>query len=283
MLIAQLTDLHLRPRGQPAYRVSETNMLVERAFETLAALRPAPDVVLITGDLTDNGQSAEYEVLQTLLVRLPMPVLMIPGNHDRRDVMRTVLGTRLPVPAQSEFLQFVIDDGPVRLIGLDSLIPGASASAGALCAARLAFLEDALAFAPERPTVVFVHHPPFDCGIGHMDEIRLIEGAAELETILSRHRQVQRLLCGHVHRSIVTRFGGTIASVAPSVAHQVAFDFRNGRPGGLVLEPPAFQLHWWSDDRIVSHTVYVERYPGPFPFVLDPSYPGGPIGAEPDA
>ncbi len=281
MLIAQLTDLHLRPRGQPAYRVSETNMLVERAFDALAALRPAPDVVLITGDLTDNGQRAEYEVLQTLLGRLPMPVFMIPGNHDRRDMMRAVVGTGRPGQPHPDFLHFAVEDWPVRLIGLDSLIPGASA--GALCPARLAFLDDALCSAPTRPTIVFVHHPPFDCGIDHMDAIRLIEGAAELDSILSRHPQVQRLLCGHVHRSVVTRFGGTIASIAPSVAHQVAFDFRNKRQGGLVFEPPAFDLHWWSNDRIVSHTVYVERHPGPFPFVLDASYPGGPPDLEPDA
>ena len=89
------------------------------------------------------------------------------------------------------------------------------------------------------------------------------------------HGGVERILCGHHHRAIAALFGGTIASVAPSVAHQVAFDLREEHEGALVLEPPAFQLHRYTPGfGIVSHTVYVERFDGPYPFVLDANYPG---------
>jgi 3',5'-cyclic-AMP phosphodiesterase len=274
MLIAQFTDLHLRPRGKAAYRVSETNMFAERAFATLAALRPAPDVVLITGDLTDCGLPEEYDILRALLARLSMPVFVVPGNHDRRENMRAALAGHMPNCDDPEYLHYVVDDFPVRLIGLDTILPGKSA--GALCGPRLAFLDSALAAAPEKPTLVFMHHPPFITGVDHMDALRLGEGAEAFAEILGRHAQVQNVLCGHVHRKIVTRVGHAICSAAPSVGHQVAFDFLNGAAGGLVFEPPAFDLHWRLDEAngIVSHTVYVERFPGPFPFALDPAYPG---------
>ena len=274
MLIAQITDLHLRPRAMPAYRVSETNMFAERALATIAALRPSPDLVLISGDLTDCGLPEEYEILNGLLARLPMPVFVVPGNHDRRESMRKALSGRMASLADPEFIQYAVEDFPIRLVGLDTVIPGKSA--GALCARRLEFLDRTLAGAPDKPTLVFMHHPPFVTGVDHMDAIRLLDGAEVFTDILMRHPQVTNVLCGHVHRKIVTRIGHAICSTAPSVGHQVAFDFLNGAAGGLVFEPPAFDLHWRrsEDAPLVSHTVYVERFPGPYPFALDPAYPG---------
>jgi Icc protein len=273
MLIAQITDLHVRPPGLSSNRVVETNMMTERAIDAVIALRPRPDVVLITGDLTDCGLVEEYEQLKKMLQRLDLPAFVIPGNHDRRENLRRVLAEYRGVTEHPEFVQFVVDDFPVRLIGLDTLVPGKGE--GALCPRRLGFLEGALARERDKPTVIFMHHPPFECGIGHMDRIRLLEGAQRLAEIVRPCRNVERILCGHHHRAIEARFAGTIASISPSVAHQVVFDLTEGGPAALVLEPPAYQLHRYRPETgIVSHTVYVERYPGPFPFVLGPDYPG---------
>jgi 3',5'-cyclic-AMP phosphodiesterase len=272
MLIAQVSDLHVRPRGRPAYRVAETNMLVERAVEALAALQPRPDVVLVSGDLTDCGLPEEYALLRGLLSRLPIPLFVVPGNHDRRETLRAGLPAAW-LPGADDFVQYVVDDWPVRLIALDTLVPGASH--GALCPARLAFLREALAAGRGRPTVIVMHHPPFDCGMEAMDRIRLLDGEEEFRAIVSGHPEVERVLCGHHHRPIQARYAGTLAMVAPGVAHQVALDLVPGREGGLVLEPPAFQLHRYTPETgLVSHMAYVERYPGPYPFVLDPDYPG---------
>ncbi|MFE1602390.1 phosphodiesterase [Methylobacterium sp. ID0610] len=273
MLIAQITDLHVRPRGLPAYRVSETTMLAERAIDALIALQPRPDVVLVTGDLADCGLSEEYALLRGLLGRLPIPVFVVPGNHDRREALRAGLPAAWLPEAAEDFVQYVVEDWPVRLIALDTLVPGASH--GALCERRLAFLEEALATGGDRPTVVFMHHPPFACGMEDMDRIRLLDGEARFRAIIDGHRNVERILCGHHHRPIQVRYAGTIAQVAPGVTHQVALDLTSGRESGLVLEPPAFQLHRYAPETgLVSHMAYVERYPGPFPFVLDADYPG---------
>jgi len=272
VLIAQITDLHVRPLGLPAYRVAETNMMTERAVDALVALRPRPDLVLITGDLTDCGLIEEYQQLKAVLGRLDLPVFMVPGNHDRRQNLRQVFADHPKVVEDGDFVQFVVDDYPVRLIGLDTVIEGKGE--GALCPRRLGFLDRALAAETDKPTIIFMHHPPFACGIPHMDRMRLIAGADRMAEIVSRHHNVKRILCGHVHRPIQTLFAGTLASIAPGVAHQVAFDLTE-HAGALVLEPPAYQLHLYRPDSgIVSHTAYVERFAGPFPFVLDATYRG---------
>jgi 3',5'-cyclic-AMP phosphodiesterase len=273
MLICQLTDLHVRPAGKPANRLSETNMFTERAFRAVARLNPSPDVVVITGDLTDCGRDEKYANLNRLLRKfLPMPVFVIPGNHDRRGNLRAGLKHLPGVAVDPHYVQYTVDEYPVRLVMLDTLVPGAGH--GELGPEQLEFLDRALAAAPDKPTIVGMHHPPFACGIAHMDRINL-RNIPEFAAIIGRHRQVERIICGHHHRPIVARLAHAIASIAPSVAHQVEMTLNPHDSGAFNFEPPAFQLHrWTAADGIVSHTVYVEDFPGPYPFINDPDYPG---------
>lgn len=273
MLICQLTDLHVRPVGQAANRVCETNMLTERALRAVARFTPAPDVVVITGDLTECGLDAEYANLAAMLRRwLPMPVYVMPGNHDRRGNFREGLKHLPGVTADRHYVQYAIDEHPVRLVMLDTLVPGAGH--GELNAEQLQFLDLTLAAMPDKPTIVAMHHPPFVCGIAHMDRINL-RNAAEFTAIIARHRQVERIICGHHHRPIMTRLAHAIASISPSVAHQVELTLHPHDQGAFNFEPPAFQLHRWTpSDGIVTHTVYVGDFAGPFPFITDPQYPG---------
>jgi 3',5'-cyclic-AMP phosphodiesterase len=273
MLICQLTDLHVRPVGRAANRVSDTNMFTERAFRAVSRLNPKPDVVVITGDLTECGLDAEYSQLNHLLRRfLPLPVFVIPGNHDRRGNLRAGLKHLTGVAADPLYVQYAVEDHPVRLVMLDTLVPGAGH--GELRFDQLEFLDRTLAAAPDKPTIIGMHHPPFVCGIAHMDRINL-RNTPEFTAIVARHRQVERIICGHHHRPIVARVAHAIASISPSVAHQVELSLDPHDTGAFVFEPPAFQLHrWTAADGVVSHTVYVEDFPGPYPFVNDPDYPG---------
>ena len=272
MILVQLTDLHVRPRREPAYRVAETNMLTERALRAVRDLKWKPDAVVISGDLTDNGLASEYAVLSEMLGRLiKVPVYVVPGNHDRRDVLKEKLGHLPGVLSDSRFVQYAVDDHEIRLVMLDTVIPGSGA--GELCAMRLAWLDDTLAAEPNKPTIVVMHHPPFACGIQHMDRIAL-RNPAEFAAVIARHPQVKRILCGHHHRPINAAVAHTIASIGPSVAHQVEFELDDD-PGYWNLEPAAYQiLVTMPGDGVIAHTVYVENFPGPFPFVLDPDYPG---------
>ena len=271
MLIAQMSDLHIRPRGLLAYGVSETNLFAEHAVHALLRLDPRPDCVIVTGDLTDCGLDEEYALIRELFDRLPMPVYAVPGNHDRREAFRRAFAADRYLP-EGGFLNFAVSCGPVRIIGLDSLVTGSSH--GDLAPETLAFLETALAEAPEAPTLVMLHHPPFETGIGHKDRTSLQAGVSALERLLAANRQVQRLLCGHVHRSIQTMFAGTLCQIAPSVGHQVRLDLRAEAPSCFMLEPPGFLLHRFDGAGLVSHVAMVDRAPGPFPFTLPDDYPG---------
>ncbi|HTU55401.1 MAG TPA: phosphodiesterase [Acetobacteraceae bacterium] len=275
MLLVQLTDLHVCPVGVAANRVVETNTLVERALRMVSRMRPAPDAVILSGDLAENGLIAEYEVLAGLLGRyLDCPIYAVPGNHDRRENFRAVLGHLPGITSDPAFVQYAVETHPVRLVMLDTLVPGGAY--GRLDAGQLAWLDRTLAAEGAKPTIVVMHHPPFDCGIAHMDRIKL-EDAVAFAAIIARHPQVRRILCGHVHRPVTTSVGHAIASISPSVAHQVVLDLDPEGPSALVLEPPAFQVHQVNGTgEIVSHTAYVETYPGPFPFVLSAEYPGNP-------
>ena len=139
-----------------------------------------------TGDLVDAGTEAEYAYLRALLAPLDMPVYVIPGNHDARDALRSAFADDGYLPAKGPFLQYAIEDFPVRILALDTLVPGAPG--GRLCAERLAWLEARLAEAPQRPTVILMHHPPFETGILHMDAMNCAGGEA-LGQVIARHPQ----------------------------------------------------------------------------------------------
>ena len=139
-------------------------------------------------------------------------------------------------------------------------------SHGELCADRLGWLAARLAEQPGRPTLVLMHHPPFVTGIEHMDAIGLLAGAPELEQIVARYPNVERVLCGHLHRTIFRRFGGTIASTCPGTAHQLALELGERPTLQYIMEPPGYQLHWWHDDALVTHHAVIGEYPGPYPF-----------------
>jgi 3',5'-cyclic AMP phosphodiesterase CpdA len=273
MFLCQISDLHIKAPGKLAYGVVDTALMLQHCVARILALPQAPDLVLATGDLVDGGRADEYARLRELLAPLPMPWYLMPGNHDAREPLLEVFPDHRYLRQMDGFLQFVIDAHPLRVVALDTLVPGAAG--GALCPRRLAWLEHALAQST-RPTVVALHHPPFMTGIAHMDRLGLErDSIAALARVIGDHPQVERVIAGHLHRPIHTRFAGTIASTCPSPAHQVALDLADDATGAFVLEPPAFQMHLWSAGRLVTHTVYVDDFPGPYPFRGDLPGPYG--------
>jgi 3',5'-cyclic-AMP phosphodiesterase len=257
MLIAQITDTHIKPEGVLAYRRVDTASFLARAVDHILHLDPRPDAVLATGDLVDAGEEAEYERLRRLLAPLPMPVYLIPGNHDDRVGIRRVFADHGYLPREG-FIQYVVEGGPLRMVALDTLRPGSSG--GVMDAERIAWVDARLAEAPTTPTLIFMHHPPFKTGIPYMDTIGL-DGADAFADVVRRHPQVERVVCGHLHRSIQARWAGTVAMTAPSTAHQVAFDVREDAELGFTLEPPGYALHLWREGLgLVSHVATVGEY-----------------------
>jgi 3',5'-cyclic AMP phosphodiesterase CpdA len=253
MLIAHLTDCHVvEPGALVADRV-DTAAALRRAVAVIRTMEPRPEVVLATGDLVNDGRPGQYDHLMALLEPLDQPVLPIPGNHDVRSEVRA----RFPVVPDGPDdapVDYVVDDHPVRLIGLDTSIVGSHA--GRLSDRQLAWLDERLGEAPERPTLLFQHHPPFRSGIAHMDAMGL-DGIERLASVLVRYRNVEAVVCGHLHRAIQARFAGTIASCWPSTGAQLALQLTDG-PIRYTSEPAAVALHRWDPaGGFTSHLVPV--------------------------
>jgi 3',5'-cyclic AMP phosphodiesterase CpdA len=267
-ILVQLTDLHIREPGRLAYRRVDTSRYFRAVVDSVLALNQRPHAVVISGDLTDFGRPVEYASLQQQIAPLEaarLPVYLMPGNHDDRDELRR----SFPAHAYlfgGAVVQFAVDIGPLRLLALDTCVPGRSE--GALDRERLAWLQAQLDASADRPVVIAMHHPPFQTLIGHMDKIGLLAGAAELEALVARHPNVERILCGHLHRAIDVRFGGTIASTAPGPAHQVCLDLDPDAVSAWTLEPPSFRVHAWNprERRLVTHLAASGAFEGPYPF-----------------
>ena len=256
MLLAQMSDLHLC--AKPLQGTVYTGGFFKKAVASVLAFSPRPDAVVLTGDLVERGSVDEYLQLRAALAPLSavMPVHLQVGNHDDRAALRAVFGVVAGEQA-SPFHQYAVEVGQGRLVVCDTVEPGHAW--GSLCAERLDWLDRTLAQAPDRPTVVAFHHPPFATGIGFMDRLGLRSGADECAAILARHQQVQRVICGHVHRALVVPFAGKIAMTAPSVAHQIPVAFDPQTPEAFVFEPPGWLLHRWDGSVMQSYVMPVER------------------------
>ena len=256
MLIAQISDFHVRAHGAESTFGIDNNANLSAAVAMLNHLDPAPDVVIGTGDLVNRGRPEEYLALRDLLAPLDAPIYLIPGNHDTARYLRETFSDHDYLASEGEFLSYVVDRYPLRLIGVDSTLP--DAHNGAVCSERLAWLRSKLEEAPERPTLLFMHHPPFKTGIWWMDGIGIVEGVSELRDLLNAHPQVQRIVCGHLHRAVQANLGRTPVSVCPSTSYQVCLDTLPESPPKFIAEPPALQLHNWTGEVLVSHTAYID-------------------------
>ena len=265
VLIAQISDLHIKRPGSLAYGRVDTAAALERCVAALNEFAPKPDLVVISGDLADTPAAEEYQHLQRLLAQLKLPFVCIPGNHDSREMMRAAFPQDFAFPSGA--LNQRVGAGGLDLVLLDSSVPGKPH--GELDAPTLQWLEATLASSPDRPALLFLHHPPFKAGIWHMDRQNLFN-AGELAPIVRRHPRVQLIATGHVHRATLTMFAGVPTTICPAPNHAVDLDLAKLREPSFKVEPPAFHLHAWFPGEgfgsVVTHQVPIGEFDGPHPF-----------------
>ena len=245
-----LTDTHFVARGRRIYGLDPAERL-QAAIETINRTHRDIAFVIVTGDLAHWGEDAAYDNLAAVLGGLDAPTILMMGNHDKRAAFaRYFPGVATDADGFYQSLQ-VFDAATV--ITLDTLNEAAPNHEGLLCAARLAFLEQALASAPlDRPLLLFQHHPPFDTGLRYMDTIRLANPGQQLE-VFARTRKPDYLFMGHLHRPIAGVWQGIPFHIQRALAHQVAFDLETEGhiPGSH--EPPDYSLVTVADGQIVIH------------------------------
>lgn len=253
MLIAQVTDIHI---GFDRNNPDEPN---RRRFATVlerfAEGRLPPDLLLLTGDLTEHGDVASYEAVAAMVAQSPFPVLPIPGNHDDRQALSAAFPD-MPMP--DGFINYGVDCNGLRVVMLDTIEAGRQG--GAFCETRAEWLRTELAAHAEQPVLIAMHHPPVASGIAWMDPDPAEPWIARFAEAISGHRNIKAIVCGHVHRSITTTFAQVPLIVCASTAPAVALDFKaidplraDGR-AMIVDKPPGYMLHRWDGATLVSHS-----------------------------
>jgi Icc protein len=236
-LIAQLSDPHVRVPEEHGSADA-----LARAVAAVLQLETLPNAVLVTGDLAEHADAAEYERVRELLAPLPMPVHVLPGNHDDPLAMRE----HFPLDGDGPY-QYAARCGALRLVVCDSSRRGRDD--GEL---DLDWLEAQLA-AEDAPTIVAMHHPPLLTGIGGLDAIGLPTAQrAALAELLARSPHVRRVAAGHVHRGAFGALGGCGVVACPSTNLQARLQI--GTEGFEIGDdPPAFAVHALVDGELVSH------------------------------
>lgn len=234
-ILAQISDLHIRT-DDDGVSVRQLRAAMAQAQDYRA------EALLLTGDLSNDERSEEYAALAEALTDAPAPVYVLPGNHDDRQHIRAVLGARyLP---QHGPLSYTIEDFPLRVVMVDQIVPGETY--GEFTSAQAEWLEAALSAAPQRPTIVALHHPPFPTHDILFDTIALRRQDLFAQ-VIARHRQVIRIVCGHHHRTIVGQVAHAPIVVAPSTswAYGLAIH-RHQQIAPRTAEQPGWMLHVWT-------------------------------------
>ncbi|MDQ0569983.1 Icc protein [Variovorax paradoxus] len=263
MLIAQLSDPHIRPEGVLYQGVADSNRMFSEALAHVHALDRRPDLLLITGDLVDEGRPEEYAMVRELLSASLIPFLVIPGNHDHRENFRAAFHDHPYLPADGA-LHWCIDDHPVRFIGLDSCPTGKHH--GHIDAQGLAWLARVLAQDTSKPTLLMLHHPPFMSGIPYMDMYRYME-VQQLEGVVRAAPNIELVLCGHVHRTMLRRWAGTIVCSCPSTTTEIDLQLAPDAQPQSHIGPRGCMLHLWDEVHgMVSHVSHIGTFAGPYGF-----------------
>ena len=260
MLIAQITDIHLG--FEPNNPAEFNRKRLDQTLRTLMAMKPRPDVLLATGDLADTGDDeVSYRRLKSALSNCSIPAWFCMGNHDSREPF---LKQFSDVPSVDGFIQYAIEEFPLRILVLDTLEVGRHG--GGFCETRARWLRERLAEQPERPTLLVLHHPPIETGLSWMTEDPDAGWVERLRAEVEGQTQVVGMITGHLHRPVVTSWAGTTLAVCPSTAPQVALDLDHidpdkpdGRPM-IVADPPAYAIHVWNGEQLVSHFDTAEEH-----------------------
>ena len=262
ILIAQISDLHITPPGVLAYDRVDTATALRATIDTLNRFAPRLDLVVISGDVANSGLPEEYAHAKALLGGLQIPYVVIPGNHDKRVAM----GEVFPGDSAGGSFNATRRVSDLDILLIDSTVPGAAY--GELDTPTLAWLDAALAAAPTRPALLFLHHPPFDSGITYMDAIKL-RNADALAALLQRHPRALLVAAGHLHRAVQGVFAGVTATICPAGEQAAFLNFDPQARDVIVIEPQSFHLHIWLPGtglgRLVTHVMPIGEFAGPYP------------------
>lgn len=270
MFLAQISDTHFRSSGRLLYDFIDVNAGNARVMSRLNALAERPDAVVVSGDIVNCGHPDEYQVAHQILGYLNYPLFIIPGNHDDKNHFLEYLYPLCPqLGTDAQNMRYVIDDFAVRLLFIDSSCSGSAK--GWLTNETLNWLQIELITGKDKPTAIFMHHPPLPLGSAQMDPIAC-ENGYHLLQLIERFPALIRVFCGHNHCLIMTQYRQAIIATIPGTVHQVPYYHKDSRCY-YDLSPPACLMHRLINDQWVSYLHALPEYPGSWLYDEKISYP----------
>jgi 3',5'-cyclic AMP phosphodiesterase CpdA len=235
MIIAQISDTHIALDSPDADRRIRD---FELTIADINALDPAPDVIVHTGDIVHNGRQDEYAQAVATLAKARAPVYVLAGNKDSRANLRDAFSAFGYLARHADFVEYAIDDYPVRLIALDTL--SSRSNKGDFCPERVKHLIQMVDSEITKPIAVFTHHPPFEVTVGpdplHFETPEVM---STLCRALQRSGRVVGIFSGHVHRAA----GGHVGSIPAMVMQCVATTLRRGNYPAQMKMRPVYHVH----------------------------------------
>lgn len=211
--VVQLTDLHLFASPTRDWKGFNTYHSFHAVVEQVADLDPRPDLLLLTGDLSQDDSPESYTHIRTLLAPLNIPTYWIPGNHDQTGLAAEILSTE-PFCCDRKIK---LEEKGWQILLLNSVVEGQVY--GALAETELDWLTDQLAQAPEIPTLIALHHPPLAIQSAWMDAIGLHDSEPFFQ-VLDANPQVRGVIFGHIHQDFAYQHQGIRFLGCPSTCIQ---------------------------------------------------------------
>ena len=250
MLIAHISDTHISEPDPSVPHTLERISVLESFVDYVRNLDELPDLILHTGDVSQNGKLEEYEIVKSLMKNAGVPVFFALGNRDLDVNLFESLKVLGDAKLACGFLIYSIDSFPVRLIAMDT--QKRNSRVGTTCSLRLSILDKLLKEQPRTPTAIFMHHPAFQVPTSKYPfQFSDTTAADSFMQMVESHRQVVQLFCGHMHRQFSVKLKTCSALVTPSLSS----DNRMGDYEKDLMKRPLFQMHRWNSEnrRFESH------------------------------
>jgi 3',5'-cyclic AMP phosphodiesterase CpdA len=247
-LVIQLTDTHILPPGKVLYNEIDTALHLRETVNQINRMQPVPDVLIVTGDIAEQGDKAGYQHFIELIASLKMPVYVVPGNHDNPKVMAEVFAETGFFPVADGTYQYTIEDLPFRILGINSRCEGSELPE--FGEKRLSWLKEQLDKS-DKPALIALHHPPMVTGIELID-MGGKEWFQPLKSLLAEYPQVKLLICGHCHTDLSGRIGSIPVYMAPANSHRLIANRGIHIAPSTIIAAATPTLHQFIDGEFLS-------------------------------
>ena len=207
ILISQIRDCHLPENPEQTYLGINPRRCLQELILKVKAL--TPELLLATGDLSEDGSEVSYQALQEIFRQLGVPVLALPGNHDNPELLAEAF------PGSPVNTMVASSHGAWKVIRLNSCLPGKPE--GRLSEMTVLALEKFLRHYADSPTIIALHHQPIEIGSPWIDKYRLFDSRNFLR-LVDQNPSIRAVTWGHVHQVFETTRNGTHMLGCPSSA-----------------------------------------------------------------